>query len=251
MNRKLLNIKIRTKNILYLLLVGIILFGIFITPINTEAASYTPSLNKGTKILEIKTYNKTSWMNVVNSFGPDEWFGENSNITGARSKVTTVAWYFSNFTTFRLFTEFMLSEEEFLYLLSINMTTPDLINFTKNSINSTYPREYETWTVGWNKLNYSTGILKETDNKSSYFFPIFRQPAQYRSILDDYNNWTAKINQILNSSGMATISNYTEHDFLWKLIFDGLRAPKPTESYLSSLINGLNCCDIASVMDNT
>ena len=86
-------IKNKTKtSLLSLTLLGIIMCGVLFTPA-LASSNYQSTLVKGTDIFTVSEYNDAAWKTTVNnSTNPSNWFEGETNITGAKSKITMKGW---------------------------------------------------------------------------------------------------------------------------------------------------------------
>lgn len=234
MKRREKKIKLRLMSVI---LIGIIMFGALITMVSASL-NYRSTLVKGTDNFTVSQYDAAIWKTTVNnSTTPSDWIEGETNITGAKSKVTMRGWRDTTWDTYDVLTgifmpEFFTLEEIFPLLGFMNM-----FGFNETTINTNYTNNY--------KLSYG---VRSVWNFTSSGYPeeqsyvdgimVFKNPSDFKAMLDDYYNLSAKLNEVYILPHFPSVS---ADEFLWQLALNGLAIAKPQTEYLQVLIEDLGC----------
>jgi len=229
-----------------------ILIGLFSTSI-TASTTYEPALNKGTATFMVNQYNEGKWEETVDKeLEPDDFFDGDSDEIGARSRITIKNvgdqdWDLHDALIFifdveDFIDEDKLNETELVILLSF---------ISKDYVDEIYPEQHDVWealTVQW---DFETEEFDETPDERTYILPIFKEPKNFKDLLDDYNKWALSLNTTMLSFGIEPFPIIDGDDFLWSLITSGIfTIARPFNSYLTTLIDELDCDDV-EVKENT
>ncbi len=245
------NRKRMKRTLLSLFLLGTIFMGLCATSI-AASTTYEVALNKGTVTFMVNHYNEGKWENTVDDeLGPDDWFGGDSDDIGAKAKLTIR--YVDSYK-WDLF-EVLISIFDVMSFipddLSINDTLLIMAYFSEDSIDDLFPDKYEVWEALTVKWDYTTDGFDEEPDETENLLPIFKDPKDYKDILEDYNRWVLSINFTMVSLGLEPYAILDGDDFLWQLIISGIfTIARPFNTYLKTLINELDCNDV-EVKDNT
>ncbi len=233
--------------ILSISLVGIIILGIFsntVVALQISANStYQINIAKGTEILEVSRYDESSWEETIND-SPESLFGGDAEKINAKSKYTTLSWFDNATTTYEGFISLFISLE-----MAIVVST---LGFNQSVINSNYTNKYDSWMVYRAKWEFNSTDFPESANNPNYLTPVFKDPADYKKLLDDYNNWTDIINNDIGflAMGLPAFQNFTADEFLWQLVLKGMIIATPNNEYLEALVDGLGCSSKIEVNGN-
>ncbi|MFX1339321.1 MAG: hypothetical protein ACFFDK_11985 [Promethearchaeota archaeon] len=222
---------------------------------NSIAASttYEPAINKGTVMFKVTQYNERLWDKTISrKLDPDDFFGGDSDQVGARSKITiknvgSYKWDLSDALIFifdvqSYIDENALNETETLLLLSF---------LSKDYVDKVYPDKRNVWEALTVKWNFKVGEFDEIPDDKSYILPIFKAPKDYKGLLDDYNDWALNLNATMLYLGIEPFPIINGDDFLWLLITSNIfTIARPFNSYLTTLIEKLNCDDV-KIKENT
>jgi hypothetical protein len=246
---KTINQRVKIR-ILHWMVLWIIILGMISTMV-VASPDYRLTFTKGTNEYIISKYNDTNWKNTVNStLDPSNWFEGETNITDAKSKITLQGWITTTFSTYDVLTSiimpFYFNTTEIFFLLAIMESQA----YNETTINANYTSEYDMYYGIIAVWNYTT---KEYNEEPSYRDEIFvlKNPLAYKTMLDDYNNLTTKLNGnfAIQMSGYS-FPNMSGDEFLWQLALNGLAIAEPQTEYLTNIINGLGC-ENASVSGST
>ncbi|TFG09911.1 MAG: hypothetical protein EU535_08650, partial [Promethearchaeota archaeon] len=196
-----------------------ILIGLFSTSI-TATTTYEPALNKGTATFMVNQYNEGKWEDTVDrELEPDDFFDGDSDEIGARSRITIKNvgdqdWDLHDALIFifdveDFIDEDKLNETELVILLSF---------ISKDYVDEIYPEQHDVWealTVQW---DFETEEFDETPDERTYILPIFKEPKNFKDLLDDYNKWALSLNTTMLSFGIEPFPIIDGDDFLWSLI---------------------------------
>lgn len=238
-------IKNKTKtSLLSLILLGIIMCGVLFTPA-LASSNYQSTLVKGTDIFTVSEYNDAVWKTTVNnSTNPSNWFEGETNITGAKSKITMKGWRDITWETYDVLTGIFITEffslEEIYPLLGLMNN----LGYNETTINANYTNNY--------KLSYGVRSVwnftsSDYPDKQSYIdgIKVFKNPLDFKSMLDDYSNLSAELNEKLFFTNYS-FPSLNADEFLWNLALNGLAIAKPQSEYLEDLINELGCENVTS-----
>jgi len=229
-----------------------ILIGLCSTSI-TASTTYEPALNKGTVAFRVIQYNEGKWEDTVESeLEPDDFFGGDSDEIGARSKVTiknvgSQDWDLEDALLFIFDVESYigddeLNETEMLLLLTF---------LSKDYVDEVYPEEHDVWEALSVKWDFETDEFDEAPDDRAYILPIFKDPKDYKDLLDDYNKWALSLNTTMVYLGIKPFPIFDGDGLLWVLITSGIfTIARPFNSYLETLIDELDCDD-AEIKENT
>lgn len=236
----------RIENKMKLSLLSVILFGVImfgaLSTIVIASPNYQSTLVKGTDIYTVSQYDDAIWKTTVNnSTTPSDWFEGETNTTGAKSKITMRGWRDTSWETYDVLTgifmpEFFSLEEIILLLGAMN-----ILGYNETTINANYTNTY--------KLSYG---IRSVWNFTSSNYPeeqsyidgimVFKNPLEFKSMLDDYTNLSVELNGKL----IYSFPNLSADDFLWNLALNGLAIAKPQSQYLEDLIDELGCKNATS-----
>ncbi len=242
----MVNIKKKIK----LKLTVLLIFGIFIInyelyPLVSANSNYTLPLEKGSQIYEVIYYDEEAWKDTINvTSNPTDWFGGESDMIGAKSKATLLGVHGGGSSTLGMFGRLFFSWFE------VNRSILWQYGYYQSYIDNNYPNIYNQWRPFLALWPFGT---EPFDNYSNYFLSqhsLFREPLDFQSILYDYNDFAAVVNndtafQAINFS-MPILSG---DDFLWRFILDRYMMVNPINNYLTEVINTLEC-DNVSVNEN-
>ncbi len=244
-------IKNKTKtSFLSLTLFGIIICGMFAISVSASI-NYQLTLAKGTDDLLVNQYNDAAWKSTVNSStNPSFWFEGDANITGAKSRTTILGWNDITWEAYDILTTLIMAEHFNIEDLVILLTIMNSAGFNETLINENYTNTYNLWYGVRAVWNFTDGTHEEQPSYNEGLL-IFKDPADVKTILDDYNAIAAELNGNLaiQLSGY-TFPNLMADEFLWQLILNGLAIATPRTQYLTDLINELGC-ENASSTGNT
>ena len=237
----------KTKsNLLTLSIFTIIIFGIFSTAVSASS-SYQSTLVKGTDDFIVNQYNDAAWKTTVNnSSNPSFWFEGDANITGAKSKTTILGWNDIVWQTWDVFTSLFMSEyysfEDLLILLNIM----DSLGYNETTINTNYTESY-SMSYGIRAVwNFTDGAFLEDPSYSEGIL-VFKDPLDFKTMLDDYDTIAAEINKkLFFPFTYLTFPNITADEFLWQLALNGFAVASPQSAYLNDLIEELGCENVTS-----
>lgn len=229
---------------LSLALFGIIICGMLSTTVSASL-SYQTTLVKGTEVFTVKQYDDEAWKSIVNnSTTPSVWFEGEINITGANNKITLKGWIDTTWETFDVLTTILMPQfftfTEMMYLLILMNN----FGYNETTINANYTNSYKL-TYGVRAVwNFTTSDFQEDPSYTDGIL-VFKNPLDFKSIIDDYNNLAVDLNGKLNFSPYS-FPNLTADEFLWQLALNGLAVAKPQSEYLVNLIDELECENASS-----
>ena len=238
-------IKNKTKtSLLSLILLGIIMAGVLSTPA-LASSNYQSTLVKGTDIFTVSEYNDAVWKTTVNnSTNPSNWFEGETNITGAKSKITMRGWSDTTWETYDVLTGILMPEffslEEIFPLLGLMNN----LGYNETTINANYTNDYKLSYGVRSVWNFTSSDYPE---EQSYIdgIMVFKNPLDFKSMLDDYSNLSAELNEKLFFLNYS-FPSLNADEFLWNLVLNGLAIAKPQSEYLEDLINELGCENVTS-----
>jgi hypothetical protein len=202
---------------------------------------------------KVNQYNEGKWEDTVDrELDPDDFFDGDSDEIGAKSKITIknladYEWDLYDALIFFFDVESFIDEDalnqtELLFLLSF---------LSKDYVDELYPEEHDVWealTVQW---DFETEQFDESPDDRTYILPIFKEPKNFKDLLDDYNKWALGLNTTMLLLGIEPFPILDGDDFLWLLITSGIfTIARPFNSYLTTLIDELDSDD-AEVKGNT
>ena len=230
------NKRIKSK-ILLVWLIGIFFIGIW-SNIGTASTTYTVNLTRGTEILEVITYDKSEWNNVMGgSTQPNDWLKGDANLTAATNKfsirsVDNVVW--DTFDALTILFNVLESIPAAKLMQFIAMTS-----FNESFINTTYPNEYDVAVALASEWSYTAEEFEETPDNSFRLIPILKNPLDYNKTLTDYNDWVDYVNPTMVILSLENFTKYTGEEFLLKLIYDKVVMPSPLNTYLTNMVSEL------------
>ncbi len=235
---------------------GFFLFGIIFMASGatnvTAETNYDVALNKGTETFIVNKYNEGKWEDIVHDeLEPDDWFGGDSDEIGAKAKLTI-----RNVDSYKwdLF-QVLISIFDVVSYIPDNIPENDTLlimaYLSEDFIDELFPDKYEVWEALTVKWDYETDEFDEEPDETKNFIPIFKDPKDYKDILEDYNEWATIINFTMISLGLESYHILDGDDFLWQLIISGMfTIARPFNTYLKTLIDELDCNDV-EVKENT
>ncbi|MEE9378127.1 MAG: hypothetical protein V3V33_08835 [Candidatus Lokiarchaeia archaeon] len=238
-------IKNKTKtSLLSLILLGIIMCGVLFTTA-LASSNYQSTLVKGTDIFTVSEYNDAVWKTTVNnSTNPSNWFEGETNITGAKSKITMKGWRDTTWETYDVLTGIFITEffslEEIYPLLALMNN----LGYNETTINANYTNNYK---ISYGVRSVWNFTSSDYPDEQSYTdgIKVFKNPLDFKSMLDDYSNLSAELNEKLFFTPFS-FPSLNADEFLWNLALNGLAIAKPQSEYLEDLIDELGCENVTS-----
>ena len=233
------------RTLLGLILLGTIFVDLGITAIAADT-TYEVALNKGTETFIVNQYNEEKWEDTVDDeLEPDDWFKGDSDVIGAKSKITVRNVDDYNWDMF----EVLISIFDVMSIipddLSVNDSLILMAYFSEDSIDDLFPGKYEVWEALTIKWVYETEEFDEVPDETENMVPIFKDPEDFKDILENYNIWATAINSTMISLGLQPYPILDGDEFVWQLIISGLfTIPRPFNNYLTTVIDELDCDDI-------
>ena len=245
----MLNIKKKIKlKLTVLVFLGILIINYELYPFVSSNSNYTFSFEKGSQIYEVKYYDEEGWKDTIDaSSNPTDWFGGDSDTIGAKSKTTVLGVGDGGSSTRSMFNWL------FYRWFDINTSVFWQYGYDQSYFLNYYPTDYNNmWTPRLTSWSFRT---EPFNNYSNYEEPsmssfLFREPLEFQTILFDYNDFAAVVNndtalQAINFS-MPILSG---DEFLWNFILDRDVMVTPINIYLTEVINALECENV-TVQDN-
>ncbi len=227
-------------------LLSLMIFSLFFAGIITSALAgspnYTLDLARGTTMFEVNEYDEDAWNDSVgDNVDPDDWFKGDGEEVSARSKVTVRSVSKSDWDMYDILTELFdvldeFSDEEVKVFMGIT-------NFTEENITGEYSNEFTIWMVIMAKWEFTKEDFEEEPDKEYLYNPVLVDPEDLIYILDDYNDWAAKVNPVVMMMGLDPFPIISGDDFLWYLLMRGYPVPNPIENYLEKVIDTLEVND--------
>ncbi len=238
-------IKNKTKtSLLSLILLGMIMCGVLFTPA-LASSNYQSTLVKGTDIFTVSEYNDAVWKTTVNnSTNPSNWFEGETNITGAKSKITMKGWRDTTWEIYDVLTGIFMTEffslEEIYPLLALMNN----LGYNETTINANYTNNYK---ISYGVRSVWNFTSSDYPDEQSYIdgIKVFKNPLDFKSMLDDYSNLSAELNEKLFFTPYS-FPSLNADEFLWNLALNGLAIAKPQSEYLEDLIDELGCENVTS-----
>ncbi len=227
---------------------------LFITAFSTvaKATTYYSTFTKGTEFFQVTTYNEVDWQTTVSTdYNPSDWFGGEASITGAQSKFTTMGWTSATWETYDFLLSFFLTNSSAANALIIL----DQNGYNETEINNKYNNTCPLTSGMRSEWYFVSGGFNESHNSAIDMPLILDNPANYKKILDDYNNLAHEIQLddfgiIFNPIVKPFFQNMTADDFLWQIAFNDLAMGTPISTYIQELVDTLGC-ENASYSGNT
>ncbi|MHA2282427.1 MAG: hypothetical protein ACXAC5_16410 [Promethearchaeota archaeon] len=235
----------KTKiNLLSLAIFTIIIFGMFSTTVSASS-SYQLTLAKGTDDFIVNQYDEAAWKTTVNiSTNPSFWFEGDANIKGAKSKTTIQGWNEITWQTWDIFIGLFMTQYFSLGNLSSLLFDMNIAGYNETTINANYTDSYSLWYGVRAVWNFTNGAHLEEPSYNEGIL-VFKDPFDFKTILDDYNTIAAELNLIPAING--SFPNVTADDFLWQLALNGFAVAAPQPTYLTNLMNELGCENASSI----
>ena len=209
--------------------------------------SYEVALNKGTEIFMVNKYNERKWEEIIdNNLKPDDWFEGDSDEIGAKSKITirnVDEYEWDMFEVLMVMFDVMNSIPDDL---PINNNTLILMAFlSEDFIDDLYSDKYQVWEALTVKWSYEIDEFNEEPDDTKNIIPIFKDPKDFKELLENYNEWATMINFTMLSLGLVPYQILDGDDFLWQLIRREIfTIARPFDTYLRAVINELDCKDV-------
>ena len=234
--------KRKPKGLLLLsILVSMMILGT-LDSVKGAESSYQNPLVKGTEFYEVARYDAENWKILYNrSIRPQTFFKGETNLTGARAKVTTRVWYETdNGTTYDLFNTLLIPLE----VQALLHSQGDVFNYTSGIINENYSRRYDIWWGYASRWNFTDKEFGADPDESNKDLIIFKDPRSFKYLLDDYHEWydnhSKNLAPLLNFYGYS-LPRLTANEFLWLMLNSSkIGIPNPVGDYLKGMINALN-----------
>jgi hypothetical protein len=227
---------------------GIFLFAtIFIGLCSTSIAvgtNYQVALNKGTETFLVNKYNERKWeLTVDKDLDPDDFFGGDSDDIGAKSRITIRNVDEYKWDLFDALISIFKIDSYIPEDLPISNISLLLLTYlSKDYVEEIYSKKYEVWEAITVKWDFETGVFDETPDEPENIMPIFKNPKDYKDLLDDYNDWALTVNSTMVLLGIEPFPIIDGEDFLWALITSELfTIASPFNSYLTAMIDELDC----------
>jgi len=234
-------------NFLSISLLGIFLMNICLITIVHADTNYTIALEKGTQVLEVKQYDEQAWKNTVSlTLNPSDWFGGEADKVGAKSKLTTLSWGSEIVGPYQVFRRIVIPRDV-LPIFSIVKNYG--YNFTY--IDNNYTHKYKVWPFEFTYWSFTTKEFNATPDVFYSHTYIFKNPQDFKTMLDDYNNYSGEINNdsILQSLGYS-FPILSGDDLLWQLITSRFAIANPINDYLTAITDVLECKNV-TIHNNT
>ncbi len=239
--------KKRKLKLTVLVFLGIFIINYELYPLVSANSNYTISLEKGSQIYEVIYYDEEAWKDTINlSSNPTDWFGDESDIIGAKSKTTVLGVSHGGSSTMRMFSRLFFSWFE------VNTSILRQYGYIQSYFDNHYSNEYNLWYPKLTSWPFGTEPFDNYSNSRIHDISsfLFREPLDFQSILNDYNDFAAVVNndtalQAINFS-MPILSG---DDFLWHFILDRYVMVNPINNHLTEVINALECENV-SVHEN-
>lgn len=226
-----------------LLLLGVLLTNFSVLPHIKTNSNFSNGLELGTQIYEVHNYDEVVWKNTINfTFNPCYWFGGEANVIGAKSKLTIEELGYTEFLTSVIFKTLLFSNQTLsLYQIVSNH------GYNDTYIDDMFTRWYLAWTY---KFHYWTFTTHEFDFHSTFeteHSKILQYPQNFTQILEDYSNYTSKINNDTAIQALNISFPLIKGDsIMWHFIINRFAIGKPINYYLTTLINVFDCKHITS-----
>ena len=238
--------KIKLK-LTVLVFLGILIINNELFPLVSSNSHYTFSFEKGSQIFEVKYYDEEAWKDNINvSSNPIDWFGGDSDTIGAKSKTTILGLGSGGGSTLGMFYQLFYS------WFDVDTSILQEYGYDQSYIRNNYPNNYDYW---YPVLTFWPFGTEPFDNYLNSRYPsrsasLIRETLDFQSILYDYNDFAAAVNndtglQVINFS-MPVVSG---DDFLWHYILERYVMVSPINNYLTGVIDALECENV-TVQEN-
>ena len=234
-------------NFLAISLLGIFLMNLCLITIVHADTNYTIALEKGTQVLEVKQYDEQAWKNTVSlTLNPSDWFGGEADKVGAKSKFTNLGWGYNDIGAYFVFVDLVIPREA-LPIFSI----VENYGYNYTYININFKRYYKIWDFDFSYWSFTTKEFNATPDVFYYDTYIFKNPQDFKTMLDDYNNYSGEINNdsTLQSLGYS-FPILSGDDLLWQLITSRFAIANPINDYLTAITDVLECKNV-TIHNNT
>jgi len=212
--------------------------GLLIIPTFMTAANYSVRLQKGKINQKITIYDKDIWDITVNdTYGPEEFFGENANITGANGKYIVRSWYDDEVNTSALFLNLLIPREKIIAFFG-----PP---YNQSYIDEKYNSTYKIGFILISKWNFISGAFPENASFPNDALYLLKNPEDFKTLLDDYNSFVDEVNNDLFFP--ITLSNYSIKEFLFRFFSIQMGILGPIDTYLTEMIDNLNSDNVSSI----
>lgn len=228
-------------NFIIISLLGIFLVNLNLITIVDANINYTIAIEKGTQILEVKQYDAQAWKNTVSlTLNPSDLFGGEADKVGAKSKFTNLGWGYNDIGAYFVFVDLVIPKEA-LPIFSIVENYG--YNFTYININ--FKRYYNIWDFDFSYWSFTTNEFDYNPDVLYYHSYIIQNPQDFKKMLDDYNNFSAVINNdtTLQSLGYS-FPILSGDDLLWQFIISRFAIATPISDYLTIMIDILECKNV-------
>jgi hypothetical protein len=244
----MVNIKQKRKlKLTVLVFLGIFIINYELYPLVLSNSNYTLSLERGSQIFEVMYYDEEAWKDIVNATSdPTDWFGGESDTIGSKSKTTVLGVGYGGSTTSGVFIKLFFS------WFDVSTSILEQYGYNQSYFSNHYPNQYNQWYPQLTSWPFGT---EPFDNYSNYIIHsissfLFQEPLDFQSILYDYNDFAA----VVNNDTALQATNFSMpilngDDFLWNFILDRYVMVNPINNYLTEAINALECENV-SVQEN-
>ena len=219
-------------SVLSTLTLTVLLISAFSTVVS--ATTFNTAFTKGTEFFQVSTYDESAWQATVStSSDPSDWFGGDANVTGARSKYTTMGWVSSIWDTYdtliTFFPQIMLVKD---------------LGYNETEINNNFTSTYKLTSCLRSEWYFVSGEFNESYNSATDMPIVLSNPVEYKNLLDDYNEIAYSIQVSSNPSLdliKSSFQNTSADDFLWDLAMTTLAMGTPISIYIQELVDSLDC----------
>ncbi|MFO8018873.1 MAG: hypothetical protein R6U96_09570 [Promethearchaeia archaeon] len=223
----------KSKNLGFLMMLTLLTsLSLFIGGFVT-AKTYSASFYKGTDTYIVEDYDKNEWEEVIEStLTPDDFFGGDANKKNAKAKNINLGWYDNETNVYEMLTGLYIPENS---LASLSSLKEEGVN--RSTINDAYNTTIESWKIYQSLWSFTEDDFEVDADRPNYILYVFKNAERYKTGLDIYHQWSDE----MNSSYEVTFPNLTGDDFIWQLILKGQYFPSPISSYLTELVDSLEC----------
>ena len=121
--------------------------------------------------------------------------------------------------------------------------------YNETEINNNYNNTYSLTSGMRSQWYFVSGAFNESSISAIDMPIILNNPADYKQILDDYNNLAYEIRADnffpYDDEVEAVFQNMTADDFLWQLALNSLAIGTPISTYIQELVNALDCENVS------
>ena len=243
--------QIRNRKGIIRIILGFFLLGIIFMSSSVKViandTSYEVATEKGTETYIVNKYNEDKWEDIVDDeLEPDDWFEGDSDEIGAKSKLTirnVDDYEWDMFEVLMTIFDVMNSIPDDL---PVNNDTMLLMAFfSEDFIDDLYSDNYQVWEALTVKWRYEIDEFNEEPDDTNHLIPIFKDPKDFKELLENYNEWATMINFTMISLGLVPYQILDGDDFLWQLIRSGIfTIARPFNTYLRAVVDELDCKDV-------